>query len=82
MMRIGVKTKLSPDEVIQRASQFFGPDQGYGLKITDQDETHICLEGGGGSVDVLACAGDDGTDVDLVSTEWDAQLREFIEKIR
>ncbi len=81
-MRIGVKTKLNPDEVIRRAGEFFGPGRGYGLKITDQDETHICLEGGGGTVDVLACAGDDGTTVDLVSTEWDVQIREFIGKIR
>ena len=81
MIRIGVKTKLSPEEVIKRSAQFFGPDGGDGLEITEQDETHICLQGGGGGVDVTACAVDDGTTVDVASTEWDSRVKEFVAKL-
>lgn len=81
MLRMGVNTKLGPAEVISRARQFFGPDGGYGLKITSEDDTSICFEGGGGSVDVVVGTLDSGATVDLVSSEWDQQVREFIGKI-
>jgi hypothetical protein len=82
MLRIGVKSKLSPEEVIKRAVKFFGPDGGYGLKVTDETATSACFGGGGGNVDVVAKAGERETSVDLVSNEWDSQVREFISKIR
>jgi len=80
MLKIGTKTKLSPEDAIKRAVEFFGPG-GYGLKVTEQSDTGACFEGGGGGVEVVACAEEKETSVELVSREWDYQVREFISKI-
>lgn len=81
MLKIGTKTKLSPEEATKRAKEFFGPD-GYGLKVVEETPTSACFEGGGGGVEVIACAEGKGTSVELVSREWDYQVKEFIRKIR
>jgi hypothetical protein len=81
MLRITTKTKLTPEEVIDNAIKFFGPD-GYKLKVTNQTDTAASLEGGGGSVEVSACADNGKTSVDFLSREWDYQVKEFIHKIR
>ena len=81
MLKIGTETKLKPAEVIERAVQFFGPNGGYGLKIAEQTDTGVCFEGSGGGVDVVACAEEKGTMVDVVSREWDHQAKEFMEKL-
>lgn len=82
MLKIGTKTKLSPEEAIKRAVEFFGPDGRYGLKVTEQTPESACFEGGGGGVEVAACAEGEATQVDLISREWDYQVREFISKVR
>jgi len=79
MLRMAAKTKLEPEAVIKRALAFFGPD-GYGLKIREQRAGYICLEGGGGLVEVSASAAK-GSSVELVSREWDYQLKEFLNAI-
>lgn len=80
MLKIETKTKLSPEEAIKRAVEFFGPG-GYGLEVKNQ--THDCayFEGGGGGVGVTACAEEKGTSVILECREWDYQVKEFIRKI-
>lgn len=80
MLRMATKTKLSPKEAIKRAVIFFGPD-GHGLKVKEQSATGAYFEGGGGIVEVTACAEKKGSSVELVSREWDYQIREFISKI-
>ena len=80
MLRMAVKTKLSPEETVKRAIEFFGPN-GYGLEIREQSPTCACFEGGGGGVDVITCAEEKGASVDLVSREWDYQVKEFMSKI-
>ena len=80
MLKMATKTKLSPEETIKRAVDFFGAG-GYGLEVKEQDDTHACFEGGGGGVDVSACAEEKETSVELVSREWDYQIKEFIGKI-
>jgi len=81
MLRIATKTKLSPEEVIMKAITFFGPDN-YKLKITAQADTSASFEGGGGTIDVSACAENGKTSVDFLSREWDYQVKEFIKMIR
>ena len=81
MLKIGTTTKLSPEEAIKRAVAFFGPDEGYGLEITEQSPVHVHFEGGGGRVEVTACTGDKHTTVDIGSVEWDIQVRKFIDKL-
>jgi len=81
MLRIAVKTNLTPEEVTRKAIKFFGPE-GYKLKITNQTETSATFEGGGGSIEVSACADSNKTAVDFLSREWDFQVKEFIKIIR
>jgi hypothetical protein len=81
MLRIATKTKLTPEQTIQKAIDFFG-SKGYGLKIVEQTETTIKFEGGGGLVDVSADKVNSKTDVDLFSREWEYQTKEFIRLIK
>ena len=81
MLKIATKTKLSPEEAIKRAVEFFGPG-GYGLEIKRQQSNCAYFEGGGGGVEVTTCAEEKGSSVELESREWDYQVKEFIRKIR
>ncbi len=80
MLTIVTKTRLSPEEAIKRAVEFFGPG-GYGLEIKEQSTDCAYFEGSGGGVDVTVCAEEKGTSVELESREWDFQVREFIGKL-
>ena len=80
MLKIATKTKLSPEEAVKRAVEFFGPD-GYGLEIKNQSLDCAYFEGGGGGVEITACAEEKRTSVELESREWDYQAKEFIRKI-
>jgi hypothetical protein len=80
MIRIGVETRLNPEEVVRRAVSFFGPG-GYGLAVKDESVGYVCLEGGGGGIEVIASGEAKGASVELVSREWDHQAREFLSKI-
>ncbi len=77
MIKMSAETKLKPEEVVRRAVNFFGPG-GYGLEVKEQTSDYVCLEGGGGVVEVTASAEAKGTSVELVSREWDYQVKEFL----
>jgi hypothetical protein len=81
MLKISTETKLKPEEVIEKAIRFFGPNGGYGLQVTEQTDSSVCFEGGGGGIEVVACVEEKGTRVDVVSREWDYQAKEFMEKL-
>jgi hypothetical protein len=81
MLKLNVRTKSKPEDVVKKALEFFGPG-GYGLKITEQSDTCALFEGGGGGIDVTACSDDNGTSVDLETREWEYQVREFARKIK
>ncbi len=80
MVRIGTRTKLTPEEVVRRAVRFFGPAGRYGLEVTGETGVSACFEGGGGRVEVTACAEEDGrrTQVDVVAREWEEAAKQFI----
>ena len=80
MLKIATKTKMSPEEAIKRAVEFFGPG-GYELEVKEQKPDCASFEGGGGGVEVTACSEEKGTSVELESREWDYQVKEFIGKI-
>ncbi|MFC1940824.1 hypothetical protein ACFLWL_00195 [Chloroflexota bacterium] len=79
MLKIEVKTKLSPEEIIKKAVEFFST--GCGLKVKHQAFAYVSFEGGGGGVEVTVYTKEKGTSVELVSQEWDLQVKEFIRKI-
>ena len=80
MLRMTSKTRLRPEEVVRRAVDFFGPG-GYGLEIKEQAPACVYFEGTGGGVEVSACTDEEGTSLEIVSREWDNQVREFMGKI-
>jgi len=81
VLKIGTKTRLNAEEAIRRAVEFFGP-AGYGLKLVEATPTSACFEGVGGRVEVVACTEGKETSIDLISEEWDYQVKEFIKRIR
>jgi len=80
MLRLEVRTRLSPEEAIQQAVNYFGPG-GHGMEIRDQSSECAYFEGGGGKVDIATCSDKQGTSVELISQEWDYQVGEFSRKI-
>ncbi|MBI2857078.1 MAG: hypothetical protein HYX95_02045 [Chloroflexi bacterium] len=76
MLRLSVRTKLEPEEVTRRALAYFGPG-GRGLEVKNQSATCASFEGGGGTVEVVACADDKGTSAEIVSQEWESAAKEF-----
>ena len=81
MLRLSVRTKSRPEDVVKQAVQFFGP-AGHALKVTEQSDSCASFEGGGGMVSVAACIDDKGTSVDLETREWESQVKEFARKIK
>jgi hypothetical protein len=80
VIKLSAESRLSPQEVTQRAIEFFGPE-GYGLEITDQSDTCAYFKGGGGSIEVTACSEENKTEVTITSREWDYQVRQFLRSI-
>jgi hypothetical protein len=80
MLRIDTKTKLTPEEAIKKAVDFFGPG-GYKLKIKSQTPLSVNFEGEVGFVSVAAGKEKGKTAVELATSEWESQVEEFILKI-
>lgn len=81
MLKLNVRTKLKPEEVVKKALEFFGPG-GYGLKVTEKSDTCAYFKGGGGGVQVTTCSDDKGTSVDLETREWEYQIKEFVRRVK
>ena len=79
MARYGVKTHKSPEEIIQQAIAFFGKD-GLGLEVTDRSPCCASFQGGGGHVSVAVDEGEK-TEVELVTREWDYDVKRFVRQI-
>jgi len=79
MARYGVYTKLAPEEVIRRAVGVFG-ESGLGLEVTEQGSCCATFEGGGGHVAISVKVGDK-TEVELVTREWDYDVKRFMRDI-
>jgi hypothetical protein len=80
MARYGVETKLSPEQAIQEAVTFFG-EEGLGLEVTEQGDCCATFVGGGGHVRITVAAGEPKTAVELVTREWDYDVKQFMRKI-
>jgi hypothetical protein len=87
MIRMEAESKLSPDEVIEKARAFFGPG-GIGLEVTEFSNCCARFEGGGGQVYVQAAARQTaaGRDpsrsrVEIQGREWERQIKDFLGQI-
>ena len=72
-----MSTNLAPERVIKKAIEFF---EKLGLEITQRSANSLCMEGGGGHVTLTICP-EDHTEVDIMTEEWDAKVKEFIQRI-
>jgi hypothetical protein len=81
MLRISAETRLKPEEVLKRASAFFGPG-GNQMKIVEKSETCITFEGGGGGVSVTTQPSEKNTTVEIVTQEWEQPVKEFMSRIK
>lgn len=82
MIKIGKKTKLTPEEVIAKSIKFFGPG-GVGLNIVTEERCCARFEGGGGyvSVQVTEVDGDKEIDVNVLGREFDYHIEKFVKKL-
>jgi hypothetical protein len=76
MLKLDCRRKRSAKEVVERIKSSFGKG---GLGLHFKEETPVCLtfERGGGYVTATLCEEDSGTRVDLVTQEWDHQVKQF-----
>jgi hypothetical protein len=77
MINLEKQTKVSPEEVIQRLKKYFGKG-GQGLELIDENPQCLNFSGGGGYVNATVCAEGGKTRVNLVSQEWEYQVKEFL----
>ena len=80
MIRLEAKTKLATEKVVERLKRFFG-EGGLGLDITDETPECLYFEGGGGYVNVTICSENGKTRLDLLTQEWDYQVKKFISEL-
>ncbi len=76
MLNLEVTTKLSQVEVIQRLKTFFGKG-GLGLDLTQEAPQCLTFEGGGGHVTATICSEEGKIRVNLVTQEWENQVKKF-----
>jgi hypothetical protein len=80
MTRFGVNTNLSPAQTIERAVDYFGAE-GLGLELSEQSECCATFVGGGGHVQITATGQAPETSIELVTQEWDYDVKQFMRKI-
>jgi hypothetical protein len=76
MLNLEVKTKLSQEEAADRLRRFFGKG-GLGLELKEDTSRCLYFEGGGGYVKATVCREEGKTRIDLVTQEWDYQVKKF-----
>ena len=81
MLRMSKETKLSAEEIISLASDFFG-EAGVGLEEKSRNTCCIIFEGGGGHVSVTIGEGDSKQSVGVETREWEYQAKEFLGKLQ
>jgi len=80
MINLEAKTKLTPEEVVNRLKKFFGKG-GLGLELAEEAPQCLTFEGGGGYVTATLCLDEGKTRINLVAQEWDYQVKEFVSSL-
>ena len=80
MIRIARQTGLGSEEVIDKASKFFGKG-GEGLKEKERNSCCISFEGGGGYVSISIVDEEKTRMVDVEAREFEFQAKRFLEKL-
>jgi hypothetical protein len=77
MIKIANQTGLAPEEVIARASKFFGKD-GEGLEEKERNLCCISFEGAGGYVSISVYDEEKHRMVEVESREFEYQAKRFL----
>ncbi len=77
MLNISKITALSSDKIKLKAKEYFG-DRGLKLEISEDTNDCISFTGGGGYVTVTISPVKDKNTVDIVTMEWEFQVKEFL----
>lgn len=83
MLKIGKRTKLAPEEVLDQASRYFGK-RGQGLKENEQHSCRPCritFEGYGGFVTVSITDDEKQRMVDVETREFEYQAKQFLKTV-
>jgi hypothetical protein len=80
MINYSVKTGLDPEQAIDRAIEYFGPD-GLGLEMEAEGSCCVTFEGSGGFVSITADVEDGETKLDITAREWEYDVRKFINQL-
>ncbi len=77
-----VETKLSAEDILEKASRFLGKG-GAGLKLVEKNPCCVYFEGGGGHVTVAVKESDEKKKnvVTLETREWDHHVKKFMSKL-
>ncbi len=76
-MRYGTSTRLAPQVVLQKAEEYFGS---LGLEVSSKDATTISWKGPQSYVTLHIYPGDE-SEVDIITREWDSQVKKFLQRI-
>jgi hypothetical protein len=77
MLRISKKSRVNPDEILERASRYFGKG-GEGLEEIERGPCCISFEGAGGYVTVTVAKENDAVEVDVECREFEYQAKRFL----
>ena len=80
MINIEGKSRLKPEELMARLKRYFGKG-GQGLEVTEENPSCISFSGGGEYVNTTVCVEDGKTKVNLVTQEWEYQVKEFLSQL-
>ena len=77
MLRIAKQSRLNTDEIITKASRYFGKG-GEGLDETERGFCCISFSGGGGHVTVTVVEEASKREVEVETREYEYQARQFL----
>jgi hypothetical protein len=77
MIRISKQSRLNTDEIIAKASGYFGKG-GEGLDETERGGCCISFSGVGGYVTVTVCEQTNQREVDVETREFEYQAKQFL----
>jgi hypothetical protein len=80
MIKITKQTKIAPEEVIDRASKFFGKG-GEGLEEKERNPCCLSFEGAGGYVSISIFEEEKHRMVELETREFEYQAKQFMKTI-
>ena len=81
MLSMTKDSKLKPQDAIKMAVNFFGA-KGLGLILKEEDNCSVYFEGAGGGVRVTAAGAKKGSKIDIETTEWESQVKDFLAKLK